>query len=67
MITSAGTPDPTAAMIRGATPKVSLPWGRSVPPTGIRVGEKQMMPVASPLSAISHVRTRLPHVGPASR
>ena len=55
MITSADTPEPTAASTRGATPNTSLPVGRSGPLTGWRVGANSTMPT---LSQLSHTSTR---------
>ena len=55
MITSAATPEPTAAKTRGATPNSSLPFGMVCPPRSLDlVGAISTTPTATPDNVISH-------------
>ena len=67
MMTSAGTPDPTAARIRGATPKTSLPVGNWSATISVFIGAMSTMPVARPERATSEVCTMSPTRRPTRR
>ena len=68
MITSAATPDPTAAKTRGATPNSSLPLGRRCPPRSLDdAGALNTTPTAAPERPINHARVMLPTRWPSNR
>jgi hypothetical protein len=67
MMNIAGTPEPTAARIRGAAPNISRPAGNSVETTCDFVGAINTTPVAKPESHTSQLRAMSPARVPISK